>query len=100
MTGAFCPFGQSAPPGRRLPGQVPATAAVMRCDPDGSGLELVAWGLRNAYGLCFLPDGRLLAVNQGPHDRGSRPIGNARTCCSRSAGAPGTAGPTSSAVLR
>ena len=77
ITGAFCPFGQSAPAGRRLQGQAPATAAVMRCNPDGSHLELVAWGLRNAYGLRFLPDGRLLAVDQGPDDRGSRPVGNA-----------------------
>src|SRR5438132_1651573 len=53
------------------------TAAVMRCEPDGSGLELVAWGLRNAYGLGFLPDGRLLATDQGADDRGSRPVGNA-----------------------
>ena len=49
----------------------------MRCNPDGSGLELVAWGLRNAYGLGFLPDGRLLATDQGADDRGSRPVGNA-----------------------
>ena len=26
---------------------------------------LVAWGLRNAYGLGFLPDGTLLATDQG-----------------------------------
>jgi glucose/arabinose dehydrogenase len=49
----------------------------MRCRPDGSKLSLVAWGLRNAYGLGFLPDGRLLATDQGADDRGSRPIGNA-----------------------
>ena len=49
----------------------------MRCNADGSELELVAWGLRNAYGLGFLPDGRLLAVDQGADDRGSRPVGNA-----------------------
>jgi glucose/arabinose dehydrogenase len=49
----------------------------MRCAADGSGLELVAWGLRNAFGLGFLPDGRLLAVDQGADDRGSRPIGDA-----------------------
>ncbi|HEV2766558.1 MAG TPA: hypothetical protein VGV63_02480 [Acidimicrobiales bacterium] len=76
-TGAFSPFGEPAPAGRRLVGQVPATAAVMRCHPDGSDLELVAWGLRNAYGLRFLPDGRLLVTDQGPDDRGSRPVGNA-----------------------
>jgi glucose/arabinose dehydrogenase len=49
----------------------------MRCRRDGSGLELVAWGVRNAYGLGFLPDGRLLATDQGADDRGSRPIGHA-----------------------
>lgn len=76
-TGAFAAFGTALPAGERLPGRVPCTAAVLRCGLDGSGLELVAWGLRNAYGLLFLPDGRLLATDQGADDRGSRPIGNA-----------------------
>jgi glucose/arabinose dehydrogenase len=76
-TGAFSPFGVRGEAGRPVPGEVPATAAVMRCDPDGGALELVAWGLRNAYGLLFLPDGRLLALDQGADDRGSRPVGNA-----------------------
>ena len=49
----------------------------MRCNPDGSELELVCWGIRNAFALGFLPDGRLLASDQGADDRGSRPIGNA-----------------------
>jgi glucose/arabinose dehydrogenase len=77
VTGAFCPFGTPTIAGQRMAGDVPCTAAVMRCRPDGSGLETVAWGLRNAFGLGFLPDGRLLAVDQGADDRGSRPIGNA-----------------------
>lgn len=76
-TTAFAPFGQTVSAGRRIAGRVPCTAAVMRCRPDGSDLELVAWGIRNAYGLGFLPDGRLLATDQGPDDRGSRPIGRA-----------------------
>jgi glucose/arabinose dehydrogenase len=76
-TGGFVQFGRRTRPGQRVPGEVPCTAAVMRCDPDGSNLELVAWGLRNAFGLGFLPDGRLLALDQGADDRGSRPIGNA-----------------------
>jgi len=76
VTGAFAPFGQRLPAGRRISGQLPCTAAVMRCSLDGSDLELVAWGLRNAYGLGFLPDGRLLAIDQGADDRGSRPVGN------------------------
>jgi glucose/arabinose dehydrogenase len=74
-TGAFVPFGVRTQPGQRVPPALPCTAAVMRCNPDGSGLELIAWGLRNAYGLIFLPDGRLLATDQGADDRGSRPVG-------------------------
>ena len=75
ITGAFVPFDAATKPGQRVPGRLPCTAAVLRCNPDGSELTLVAWGLRNAYGLGFLPDGRLLAVDQGADDRGSRPLG-------------------------
>ena len=75
-TRAFAPYGAINPPGRRIPANVPCTASVMRCDPDGAHLQLVAWGLRNAYGLGFLADGRLLATDQGADDRGDRPIAN------------------------
>jgi glucose/arabinose dehydrogenase len=75
-TGAFVPFGTPTEPGQQVRATLPCTAAVMRCNPDGSDLELVAWGIRNAYGLGFLPDGRLLATDQGADDRGSRPVGN------------------------
>lgn len=76
LTGAFSEFGTTTQPGQRIAAQLPCTAAVMRCNPDGSELELVAWGIRNAYALGFLPDGRLLAVDQGADDRGTRPVGN------------------------
>ncbi len=76
FTGAFSEFGKSHPAATKLEGLVPCTASVMRCNADGTGLELVAWGIRNAYGLGFLPDGRLIATDQGSDDRGSRPIGN------------------------
>jgi glucose/arabinose dehydrogenase len=71
-------FGETAPltAGQRIAAQLPCTAAIMRCHVDGTGLELVAWGLRNAYGLGFLSDGRLLATDQGADERGSRPVGN------------------------
>jgi len=75
-TGAFAPFGMPTEAGQRVPAHLPCTAAVMRCNPDGSELELVAWGLRNAYALGFMPDGRLLTIDQGADDRGSRPVGN------------------------
>jgi glucose/arabinose dehydrogenase len=76
-TGAFVPFGTATEPGQRISAALPCTAAVMRCNPDGSDLELVAWGLRNAFAIGFLPDGTLLAIDQGADDRGSRPVGNA-----------------------
>jgi glucose/arabinose dehydrogenase len=76
-TSAFAPFGDDSAPHAGLSGRVPCTAAILGCRPDGSELSLVAWGLRNAYGLGFLPDGRLVATDQGADDRGSRPIGNA-----------------------
>jgi len=75
-TGAFAPFGQRSEARQGIAARLPCTAAVMRCNPDGSDLELVAWGLRNAFALGFLPDGRLLPVDQGADDRGSRPVGN------------------------
>src|SRR5258708_20989512 len=77
VTGAFAPFGTPSRPGQVVEPGLPCTASVMRCRTDGSGLELVAWGIRNAYGVCFLPDGRLLALDQGADDRGSRPVGGA-----------------------
>jgi glucose/arabinose dehydrogenase len=76
ITGSFSPFGVPVSPRQKIAGRVPCTSSVMRCAIDGSGLELVAWGLRNAYGLGFLPDGRLLATDQGADYRGSRPILN------------------------
>jgi glucose/arabinose dehydrogenase len=75
-TGAFAAFGSSTEVGQRIAATLPCTASVMRCELDGSKPELVAWGLRNAFGLGFL-DGRLFALDHGPDDRGSRPVGNA-----------------------
>jgi glucose/arabinose dehydrogenase len=77
QTGAFVPFGTKTKSGQHIAAQLPCTAGIMCCNLDGTKLELVAWGLRNSYGLGFLPNGRLLAIDQGPDDRGSRPIGNA-----------------------
>ncbi|ETK37151.1 PQQ-dependent sugar dehydrogenase [Microbispora sp. ATCC PTA-5024] len=76
VTGPYTQFGERLPAGTRLPGRTPATSAVLRANPDGTDVELVAWGVRNAFGLKFLPDGRLLALDQGADDRGSRPVAN------------------------
>jgi glucose/arabinose dehydrogenase len=35
---------------------------------------MVAWGLRNPFGLAFAPDGRLYVTDNGYDERGSRPV--------------------------
>jgi glucose/arabinose dehydrogenase len=47
---------------------------VVRFNPDGSDLELVAWGLRNPFGLEFDESGQLWATSHGADVRGSRNI--------------------------
>lgn len=73
-TGAFVPFGTETHPGQVIPGNVKASGAVLRCDPDGADLEVVAWGLRNPYGLAFAADGRLFATEHGMDARSKRHI--------------------------
>jgi glucose/arabinose dehydrogenase len=73
-TGAFVPFGTETTEGQVIPGNVKASGAILRCDPDGANLELVAWGLRNPYGLTFAPDGRLFATEHGMDSRSRRHI--------------------------
>ena len=55
VTGAFVPFGAATEPGQRVPAGLPATASVMRCNPDGSDLELVAWGAAQRVRTRFPP---------------------------------------------
>lgn len=76
ITGPFSQFGETVEQGTAIKGETPATSAIHRANPDGTDVEMVAWGIRNAFGLRFLPDGRLLAMDQGADDRGSRPVGN------------------------
>ena len=73
-TGAFVPFGTETAPGQVIPGDVKASGAVLRCDPDGANLEVVAWGLRNPYGLAFAPDGRLFVTEHGMDSRSARHV--------------------------
>jgi glucose/arabinose dehydrogenase len=71
-TGAYSPFGRPTSPGQVVPGQVKSTGSILRCNPDGSELEVVAWGFRNPFGLAFGPDGRLFATEHGMDERGQR----------------------------
>ena len=72
--GAYAPFGTPTEPGQVVKGDVKCTGAVLRCDVDGSNLEVVAWGFRNPYGSAFHPDGRLFVTEHGIDERGARYI--------------------------
>lgn len=74
VTGAFLPFGTPSAPGQRIPGNVPCSGAILRVRPDGGAPQLVAWGLRNPFGLAFSAEGRLYVTDNGYDERGSRPL--------------------------
>jgi glucose/arabinose dehydrogenase len=73
-SGAYVPFGTETTPAQVISGNVKCTGSILRCNPDGSNLEVVAWGLRNPYGIAFHPDGRLFATEHDMDERGARYI--------------------------
>jgi glucose/arabinose dehydrogenase len=73
-SGAFVPFGTETRPGQVIKGNAKCSGAILRCNPDGTDLEVVAWGLRNPYGIAFHPDGRLFATEHGIDERSQRYI--------------------------
>lgn len=73
-TGAFSRFGHRTEAGEVVAGQLPCSGAVMRVPLKGGPIQLVAWGLRNPFGLAFGVDGALYVTENGYDDRGSRPI--------------------------
>jgi glucose/arabinose dehydrogenase len=75
-TGAYKPFGTPSTEGEVIKGDVKCGGSIIRFNPDGSGLELVAWGLRNPFGLEFDSSNQLWATFHGADVRGSRNIYN------------------------
>ncbi|EMR03989.1 PQQ-dependent sugar dehydrogenase [Cesiribacter andamanensis] len=73
-TGAFVPFGQATSKGQVIKGALPCNGSIMRLPLQGGELELVAWGLRNPYGLALSPDGELYVTENSYDVRGSRPV--------------------------
>lgn len=76
-TGAFSAFGvPNSNEYKMEEGRIQASGSILRCNLDGSNLELVAWGLRNPVKVKFDRFSRLIISNQGLDNRGSRPIAN------------------------
>jgi glucose/arabinose dehydrogenase len=73
-TGAYVPFGTSTTAGQVIKGQVPCNGSIMRIPLVGGNPELIAWGLRNPFGLAVSPDNKLFITENGFDDRGSRPV--------------------------
>lgn len=75
-TGAYKPFGTASTPGEVIKGDAKCGGSIARFNPDGSGFEMFAWGLRNPFGLEFDKNGQLWATFHGADVRGSRNIFN------------------------
>lgn len=73
-TGAFVPFGTATQPGQVIKGQVPCSGAILRMPLTGGAPELVAWGLRNPYGLAVNQAGKIFTTENAYDERGSRPV--------------------------
>ena len=75
-TGAYKPFGTPSTAGEVIRGNVKCGGSIVRFNPDGSEFELVAWGLRNPFGVQFDGNGQLWTTNHGADVRGSRNVFN------------------------
>ncbi len=73
-TGAFVPFGNTTTEGQVVKGNPLCNGCVISANPDGSDIQLEAWGLRNPFGFEFNQEGRLFASDNGADERGIRPI--------------------------
>lgn len=72
----YHPFGKAGSADLTVAGQVKSSGTILRMNPDGSELEIYAWGLRNPYGAMWSPDGTLYVTENGFDVRGSRPVAN------------------------
>ena len=74
-TGPFKPFGVPAKKGEVVKGRLFCSTCVMRARPDGSQPELLAWGVRNPFGMAFSEDGELYVSDNDLEEKGDRPVG-------------------------
>ena len=76
VTGAYKPFGTPSIPNEVIKGNPKCGGSIVSFNPDGSDFRLIAWGLRNPFGLDFDLNNQLWASYHGADVRGSRNIYN------------------------
>ncbi|WP_205500741.1 PQQ-dependent sugar dehydrogenase [Rufibacter psychrotolerans] len=75
-TGAFKPFGTPAQKGEVVKGELYCNSAVWRSRPDGTDMELLAWGIRNPFGMAMNEAGELYVSDNDFEEKGERAIAN------------------------
>lgn len=73
-TGPYKPYGVPSSKGEVIEGQLWCNTGIWRSRPDGSEPELLAWGLRNPYGLAINEQGELYASDNDLEEKGDRAI--------------------------
>jgi hypothetical protein len=74
-TGPFKPFGTPARKGEVIKGELHCSTGIWRARPDGSEMELLAWGVRNPFGMAIDERGELYVSDNDFEEKGDRPIG-------------------------
>lgn len=74
-TGAFKPYGTPARKGEVVKGEMWCSSGVWRAKPDGSEPELLAWGIRNPYGMAINEEGELYVADNDLEEKGNRAVG-------------------------
>lgn len=73
-TGPYKPFGVPARKGEVIIGELWCTTGLWRANPDGTEPELLAWGLRNPYGMAFNEAGQLYVADNCQEEKGERAV--------------------------
>lgn len=76
QTGPFKPFGTPAGKGEVIKGNIFCNSAVWRSKPDGADMELLAWGIRNPFGMAINEKGELYVSDNDFEEKGERAIAN------------------------
>ncbi len=74
-TGPYKPYGVPSRKGEVIKGEKFCNGAVWRSKADGTEVELLAWGIRNPYGLAFNEAGELYVSDNDYEEKGDRAVG-------------------------